>query len=41
MNVGRPLDPAVDLVPERIALIVGDRRCSYRDSTGGCRWPPR
>jgi len=31
MNVGRALDPAVDLVPERTALIVGDRRCSYRD----------
>ncbi len=31
MNVGRAIDLAVDRVPERTALVVGDRRCSYRD----------
>lgn len=29
MNVGRAIDPAVERVPERTALIVGDRQCSY------------
>jgi acyl-CoA synthetase (AMP-forming)/AMP-acid ligase II len=29
MNVGRTIDPAVERVPERIALVVGDHRCSY------------
>ena len=31
MNVGRALSPAVALVPERTALVAGDRRCSYGD----------
>ncbi len=31
MNLGRAIDPAVERVPERTALIVGDRDCSYRD----------
>ena len=31
MNVGRAIDPAVEQVPERTALVVGDRQCSYRD----------
>jgi acyl-CoA synthetase (AMP-forming)/AMP-acid ligase II len=31
MNVGRVLDAAIDRVPERAALLVGDRACSYRD----------
>jgi len=31
MNIGRAIDPAVSEVPERTALIVGDRRCSYRE----------
>ena len=29
MNVGHAIDPAVERVPERTALVVGDRRCSY------------
>ncbi len=29
MNVGRVLSPAVALVPQRTALVAGDRRCSY------------
>jgi long-chain acyl-CoA synthetase len=31
MNVGRAIDPVVARVPERTALVVGDRRCSYGD----------
>jgi long-chain acyl-CoA synthetase len=31
MNVGRAIDPAAEQVPDRTALIVGDRHCSYRD----------
>ena len=31
MNVGRAIDPAVEQVPRRTALIVGGRHCSYRD----------
>jgi acyl-CoA synthetase (AMP-forming)/AMP-acid ligase II len=31
MNVGQAIDPAVAQVPERAALVVGDRGCSYRD----------
>ncbi|HEY7072493.1 MAG TPA: AMP-binding protein [Acidimicrobiales bacterium] len=31
MNVGQAIDPAVAAVPERTALVAGDRRCSYGD----------
>jgi long-chain acyl-CoA synthetase len=31
MNVGRVADPALDRVPGRTSLVVGDRPCSYRD----------
>jgi acyl-CoA synthetase (AMP-forming)/AMP-acid ligase II len=31
MNLGETIDPALAQVPERTALIVGDRQCSYRD----------
>ncbi len=31
MNVGRAIDPAVQRVPNRIAVVVGDRRCTYRE----------
>jgi long-chain acyl-CoA synthetase len=31
MNVGRVADPALDRVPGRAALVVGDHPCSYRD----------
>jgi acyl-CoA synthetase (AMP-forming)/AMP-acid ligase II len=31
MNVGRAHDPAAALVPQRTALVAGDRRCSYGD----------
>jgi long-chain acyl-CoA synthetase len=31
VNVGRAIDPAVDQVPGRTALVVGDHECSYRD----------
>ncbi|HET6949715.1 MAG TPA: fatty acid--CoA ligase family protein [Acidimicrobiales bacterium] len=31
MNVGRTIDPAVQRVPDRVALVVGDRRCTYRE----------
>ena len=31
MNIGQAIDPAVAEVPERTALIAGDRQCSYRD----------
>lgn len=31
MNVGQAIDRALERVPDRTALIVGDRRCSYRD----------
>jgi long-chain acyl-CoA synthetase len=31
MNVGQAIDRARERVPDRTALVVGDRRCSYRD----------
>lgn len=31
MNVGQAIDRALERVPDRTALIVGDRQCSYRD----------
>ena len=31
VNVGQVLEPAVERVPERTALVVGDRRCSYAE----------
>jgi long-chain acyl-CoA synthetase len=37
VSVGRTIDAAVQRVPDRAALIVGGRRCTYRDLEGETR----
>jgi long-chain acyl-CoA synthetase len=31
MNAGHAIDPPVDVVPDRVALVVGDKPCTYRE----------
>jgi acyl-CoA synthetase (AMP-forming)/AMP-acid ligase II len=37
VNVGTAIDPAVQRVPDRVALVVGDQRCTYRELEGWVR----